>query len=309
MRSLVALRALSQLQQGVALYREEQSLRFFLETRGFDRIVRKEFVWSIDDFFIRLLECIEEIEDFEGSPYVFSAILKANTIAQKAFTRKNEDFHFHRICDYETLSLLRRFSLRPRTNKLRARWAFAEETERIKAFLCQANKSGLLEEDYSSEINRRLVSWEGLRTEDFLLVENADFEILCVCAPWKSPWRRWKLSSLPRHLKPLEYLAGALGSVELKEELPMFYLTALKFNPKLDNKTGALDTLLGFLYSEYRLPFGTLLSFLNQGFKLGSIRTPTVKTQASLYQVLSTKHLNRSWLLEPGAFQLEVAIM
>lgn len=182
-----------------------------------------------------LLSNIQNISEFDGTKFLYTAILADNEVALNSLTNNKRGINYHFLQDYQIINILGK---RPRlkfrkSSSFNIRQAKTSDQLAIETFLYQENKKKCLGEffcpnDPDSELTRRLQRWVNFDIEKFLIAEGKEGEIVGTLLPWDNSSER---SMVVEHLSfPYTWIKRALpimGRPKLQtgQKLNMLYLT------------------------------------------------------------------------------------
>ena len=281
--------------------------------------------------YAEVLDSIENIDEFDGCKYFYSAILTQNKDAVKALTRNKSDIIYTPLLDYNSINILGSIPLRKyiipksKNNKIVIRKANNEDITIIKNFLINQNSKrpyGHFFSDCShDELNRRLNSWNDFKTDSFNIAEINQNIVGCV-SPWSSSEsRRLVVDELSL---PLKCLGRALplfnkSAISENDELKVLYLTHLEINSQLEEKMqcSIFNELLNFTMEQEltkKHHIVTYLNFKNSPFLKAIKKKGFViqRTPATLFQVTSKRKFEQNELMKvdinnPMGFELGIA--
>src|SRR3989339_354766 len=264
------------------------------------------------------------IDEFDGCQFMYSAILDENKNAINAFTRKDResDIVYHALVKYEAINILGRIPLLRSLSKLRNIINSGLSIEKLQKgdegqlrnFLYETNHNRSLGFFFTKngqgtdELTRRLLQWDDLLLENFIVIKKNGQIVASVC-PWKSSLaRRLVISNLSFPLRVLGLLMPLFGKQKILEnsELSVLYLSHFEVAENLApaERNAIICELVKFVLLDSISEQAHMISFLNYPtrsslpalFKEGYLYRSTPGT---LYQVLSKrKFLDKKSLLE-----------
>lgn len=225
-----------------------------------------------------LIRHYQTVEDYGGCAFFYTALLRGNRAAEAALARKNRDFVYRPIADYQTGAILGRLpgaSWFPftegkfrrsavRAAGLKARPAAESDEPALRRFLQRVNTrltlgdgfkfSGTSDTSDTSGTNgdewqRRVASWQGFGPRSFVIVEDSQGKICGSVCPWlQSPGRRLVVENMSTGQKLFGSALPLVGGRTLRSgvELSVLHLTHLEVDPDLEPavRSGVFELIL-----------------------------------------------------------------
>ena len=245
-------------------------------------------------FYVETVENSHELEEFEKCEYMFSAILDANKIALRAFTKKDSPLEFVPTQNYQAQQVIGKKWFASRSDKYSVRKVSLEELDRVKSFLVRASEERALGLSLA-EIERRLESWEDLNEESFLVCVDSSDRWLALTAPVSfTHSRSLVVDDAPKSLLFLSKAARLFGGPSLVKgkDIKTTYLTHLEFNADLDEdeRLWCVRSFLDHLFDKVVTQEQNMLSFVwPKGVRLSGHPSLSCyimqKTNGTYYQV------------------------
>ncbi len=258
-----------------------------------------------------IIQHFSKIEEFFGVHFLYSAILEENQNAMRSLLKNNDQIIYHLLSHYTTFNVIKPMpSAYFNSNRFTITKA---DIITIKKFLIANNQDIGLENDFESEIKRRITSWDDFNEQSFSVVKDHE-EIVAVFAPWTSPAKKLVIEKMSPFQKVMSFFFPLLGLNPLKEKKPInvLYLTHLVFSSQRSSKDikKIMNAILLSLFSE-RKDFHVISFFTYPEWEIDSLPFFMEKTKANFYQVMSKKQFEENDFIDlknnPPAFEIGIA--
>lgn len=265
-----------------------------------------------------IIENFQNLEEFRGVRYLYTAILDDNQSAMRSLLKNNDQLIYHHLTNYQTFNVLQmKFFESFRKNKY-----LTEKTslENISPFLYeQASGAGLKPyycDNNDSEILRHLTSWQGFNKDSFCVVlEPNTKKVLATYAPWICQSKKLVIEKMNFRQKILSFFSPLLGipSLKNKNAINLMYLTHLHFRDELTPKEREiiLCDILKTLLRQKNRSFHAISFFVFPEWEINHLPYIIEKTKAQFFQVMNKDQFNASDFINlentPPAFEIGIA--
>ncbi|WP_413289285.1 hypothetical protein [Bdellovibrio sp. HCB337] len=248
-----------------------------------------------------VLKSTQNTKELLNPQYFLTAILADNALAIRNLVELKKDFGFY-YRFLRTVDMVNIYGRKPfakTSSPWQGRFAKASDEDRIRSFLDVAEQrksfGAVFDTSSESEWTRRKKVWPGFKTENFVLIEDSQGELLAVTLPWSpSAAKRMRVTQAPGMLltafKILKVFGYNMPSVG--QSIETCYLTHLNIKPDVD-ASSVVQTLLEFLLEKSFLKTNHMLSVADWwGLNLKSFITQRVPVNLYAVATDSNQHLS-----------------
>lgn len=242
-----------------------------------------------------IIENFNQLEEFQGVNFLYSAILDENQNAMRSLLKNNDQLFYHELTTYQSINI---FAPKLFSKSSSSQFLIEACTQsEIRSFLSERSSGSgmhnyvLDNDEANDELQRRFNSWNSFSADSFLTVKNQSGKIVATTAPWSCQSKKLVIEKMSTSLKLLGVLLPFLKIPKIKEAEPIkiLYLTHLTFAKGLTKKDREeiLKLMITKLLKSKNRNFHLISFFTFPNWELGPLPFYSQNTKAKFYQVMS----------------------